>query len=139
MQTFHLFFSRWLRPLLTDLQKPRKPPEIEVITPAYPIQFCYSPTLTGSLNCKTVLKIEVWLCLCLKRTLEKFQKSMIFWLKNTMCMKRIFKMCFKCFNHIMQISIKKMFSPMTNAVKSKPMPVAQIGFLFQITALRATF
>ena len=40
LQTFHPFFSRCLRDLLADMQKRWKPPENEVATVAYPIQFC---------------------------------------------------------------------------------------------------
>ena len=40
----------------------------------------------------------------------------------------------KCFNRIMQISIKNIES--NNAVKSKPMLVPQIGFLFQVCNLK---
>ena len=66
------------RAFLADLQKQWKPPEIEVVTVAYHIQFCHSSPLTGSFNCKTVLIIEMSLLLCLKCTFGKFQKSVIF-------------------------------------------------------------
>ena len=71
---YSILFSRCLRALLADLQEQWKPPETEVVTAAYPIQFCHSSPLTGSFNCKTVLIIEMSILLCLKCTFGKFQK-----------------------------------------------------------------
>ena len=73
----HLFFSSCLRALLTDLQKRWNTPEIEVVSVFHPIQFCLSSPLTGPFTCKTVLKVEMSILLCLKCTFGKFQKSVI--------------------------------------------------------------
>ena len=71
-------FSRCLEALLADLQKRWNTPEIEVLTVAYPTQFCHSSPLTDSFNCETVLIIKMPVLLCLNCILGKFQKSAIF-------------------------------------------------------------
>ena len=51
----------------------------------------------------------------------------------------VLKMCYQMFYSHNAISIKKMFTPITNvlnAVKCKPRHVAQIGFLFQTRSLK---
>ena len=60
------------------LAETMEPPEIEVVTVSYPIQFCLSFPLIVSFNCKTILIVEMSILLCLKCTFGTFQKSVIF-------------------------------------------------------------
>ena len=77
VQIFHHFFVLPASPS-RRLAGTMETPGTEVVTAAYPIQFCHSSPLTGSFNCKTVLIIEMSILLCLKSTFGKFQKSVIF-------------------------------------------------------------
>ena len=75
-------FSRCLEALLAGLQKLWYTPKIKVITAPYSIQIFHSSPLTGSSKCKTIFKIEMATLKRLKRTLWKFQKSVIFGKKH---------------------------------------------------------
>ena len=77
MQTFHKFVA-----LPGSASRRNDGTPLKVVTVPYSIQISHSSPLTGSFKCQTVLIKGMSTLLCLKRILEKFNKSVIFG-KNT--------------------------------------------------------